>query len=71
MLHSVRGIGKMNEELSILRNEKVKFDKKDFFNFAFLNMKKYSIQEEENDLFVSTWHSDALITDYKNQLKIK
>lgn len=48
--------------------KRINLKKKSFFRFAKTNKDKYSIIEKGDDLLVSTWHSDALIDDYKATL---
>ena len=69
MQHSVKGIGENYEALSTMRNEKIKFNAEEFFQFAKNNLKKYSIVENGNDLLVSTWYSDSLIADYQKSIQ--
>lgn len=69
MQHSVKSIGNTYKELSDLRKEDKRFNAEDFFNFAKANAKKYSLEENGNDLFVSTWHSDELIKDFQKTIK--
>lgn len=64
MQHSVKQIGSNYEHFSILRKEKPQFNKQHFFEFAKLNMKKYSIIVNGDDLLVSSWYSDSLMNDY-------
>lgn len=71
MQHSVKEIGKSYETLSTMRNDKIKFSAEDFFKFAKNNIKKYSIIENYDDLLVSTWHSDSLISDYRKSIGLK
>jgi len=71
MQHSIQNIGERYEEFSRMRKEKTPFNSNDFFNFAKENKKKYSIIESGDDLLVSTWHSDALINDYKKTKNIE
>jgi len=67
MQHSVIVIGENYEALSRMRNEKNPFSADGFFKFAKENSSKYGIIENGNDLLVSTWHSDALISDYNKK----
>jgi hypothetical protein len=69
MQHSIITIGIRYQELSEMRNDDPKFVAKDFFDFAKKNKDKYSIFDCGHDLYVSTWHSDELINDYKRSLK--
>lgn len=71
MQHSVKRIGENYEMLSTRRNDKKRFIAKDFFEFAKANSKKYAIIENADDLLVSTWHSDSLISDYQSTIKSK
>lgn len=64
MQHSVKNIGNNYQVVSIMRKDKNEFNADDFFNFAKINKKKYSIIENGDDLLVSTWYSDSLVSDY-------
>jgi hypothetical protein len=68
MQHSVKNIGKNYEELSIMRNDKIKFNQMDFFNFAKENIYKYRIIKSIDDLLISTWYVDDLTNDYRKLL---
>lgn len=65
MQHSVKYIGEKYQKLSELRNDIIKFNALDFYNFALMNRIKYSLIGTDDDLLVSTWYSDHLINDYK------
>ena len=65
MEHSVKNIGDNYENISQIRNDKNKFNSNDFFKFAKQNINKYSLIENDDDLFVNTWYSNSLINDYK------
>ena len=69
MQHSVKNIGRDYEELSAMRNDKYQFKAADFFQFASENKNKYSIVVNDDDLLVSSWHSDTLINDYRTLIK--
>lgn len=65
MQHSVKQIGDNYQEFSVMRKDKNQFSSSDFFQFAKNNIKKYSLIENGEDLLVSTFFSDELISDYK------
>lgn len=68
MWHSIKYIGSKREEISNMRNDKIKFSTDDFFNYAKNNREKYNIidlLEGSDDLQISTWYVDDLIKDYK------
>ncbi len=69
MQHSVKNIGNNYQVVSIMRKDKNQFNADDFFNFAKINKKKYSIIENGDDLLVSTWYSDSLVADYKQTIR--
>jgi len=70
MHHSVKYIGEQRQELSELRNEQNRFLQKDFFEFAQKNKGKYHLVENGTDLLVSTWYSNSLINDFKEEYGI-
>jgi len=68
MQHSVKEIGIRYEDLSRLRNETVLFLSSVFLSFARENRDKYNLVDNGEDLLVSTWHVDQLLSDFKNKL---
>lgn len=69
MQHSIKETGKIYQELSDLRKDKLRFVALNFYIFALSNQKKYSIVPNGNDLLVSTWFINDLVDDYKKTLK--
>lgn len=65
MWHSIKYIGSKREEISNMRNDKIKFNTDEFFNYAKNNRKKYHLIDSGDDLQISTWYTDDLIKDYK------
>lgn len=68
MYHSVKEIGERYYKISKKRNDLKLFKSDDFFDFAKNNVKKYSLIEEGEDILVSTWYSDDLISDYRKTI---
>lgn len=68
MQHSVKEIGRRNSKLSKRRDDNKLFNYNDFLKFASDNKKRYSLIESGEDLLVSTWDSDDLVNDYKNNI---
>jgi hypothetical protein len=68
MYHSVKEIGKRYSKLSQKRNDLKLFKSDGFFNFAKSNIKKYSLIEEGDDILVSTWDCNDLISDYRKTI---
>lgn len=59
MQHSVKDIGRHRESLSSLRKDLNMFNAQDFFQFAKVNMSKYGIIENSDDLL--TDHGDPKV----------
>lgn len=70
MQHSISQIGRERETLSKSRNEAPYFSAKGFVSFAKMHRDKYSVSEVEGELYVGSWHVDALIKDYKETLDV-
>lgn len=69
MNHSVKVIAENYETIYEARKkDSKKFVAKEFIEFAKNNIDKYGLILLDNDLLVSTWHSDSLVKDYLSQL---
>jgi hypothetical protein len=67
MLHQVKQIGANYENISLRRNDKIKFSCQDFLKFAETFQKKYCLLKENDGLYVSTFYSETLLNDFYKQ----
>lgn len=67
MNHSIKVIAENYEAMHRARKNSKKFIAKEFEAFAKNHIDKYHLNEIDNELYVSTWYSDALLKDYLSQ----
>lgn len=68
MVHSVTEIGQTQARIYNRTHRLKTFDEKAFLEFAAVNVEKYNLIQDGNDLLVTTWHSDELVKDYLKTL---